>query len=220
MPPFPPPSDGNASPASLVLSTRTRLWRVHRKRWPSSAFKSGGSDPHFGGGRFDGTRDDPYSYLYAAPEEQTALLETLARGLAFNHNGERLIRRASVTDYRISAFESTQDLTLISLLTTADLAAACQDEWLIHCPAAEYAQTRRWGQWLRSQADWAQGFVWPSDRNLGGRNLILFGDRCPDAALGIVEGTAVDLDDADGARWLNSQLAPFRISVRPPVLAS
>lgn len=203
-----------------MLPAGARLWRVHQKGWPGSAFNTVGSDPHFGGGRFDGTQDDPYPYLYAAPETQTALLETLARGLPFNDKGERLIRRAATVGYCISAFEPAKSLTLISLQTTAHLAAACQDEWLIHCPAAEYAQTRRWGQWLRSQATWAQGFIWPSDRNLGGQNLVLFGDRCLNAALGVVPDTELDLDDADGARWLNSQLAPFRISVRPPVLAS
>src|ERR1022692_3929393 len=214
MPPFPPPSGVRASPSPLALPAGSRLWRVHHKHRPGSAFKPAEPNRHFRGGRFDGTRDDSYPCLYASPQEQTALLETLARGLHFNDSGERLIRRAAITGYRISEFETTKDLTLISLLTTADLAAACQDEWLINCQAADYSQTRRWGQWLRSQASWPQGLVWPSSRNLGGWNLVLFGDRCPDAALQIVAGTEVDFDDDDGARWLNGQLAPFRISVR------
>lgn len=203
-------------PCSLVLKAGTRLWRVHRKYWSGSSFKSVKSDVYFGGSRFDGTSADPYPYLYAAPGEQTALLETLARGIPFNDKGWRLLRRAMITDYRISSIEPVHDLTLISLLTTADLAAACQDEWLIHSTPADYPQTRRWGQWLRSQADWAQGFIWASDRDLGGRNVVLFGDRCPDDALRVVPGTSVDLDDAYGAKWLSKQLEPFRISVRPP----
>lgn len=216
MPPIPPLITGKASPRAVVLGAGTQLWRVHRKYRDGPAFKSVRSDPYFRGGRFDSTPDDPYSYLYAAPGEQTALLETLARGIPFNDRGERLIRRASIADYRISALKPVLDLTLISLLTTADLAAACQDEWLIYSPPSEYPQTRRWGQWLREQAAWAQGIVWPSGRDLGGRNLILFGDRCPAGVLRAAPGAAVDLDDADGARWLNKQLAPFRISVRPP----
>jgi hypothetical protein len=204
----------------VVLAAGTWLWRVHNKTRSCSDFKSAGSDPHFGGGRFDGTTADPYPYLYAAAELQTALLETLVRGVPFNDRGSRLIRRAAITDCRISAFGLTQDLTLLSLLTTPDLAAACQDEWLVHASPADYPQTRRWAQWLRSQAPWAQGLAWPSRRDLGRSAVMLFGDRCPGGALQPEAGSAVDLDDAEGARWLNTHLGPYRISVKPPARRS
>lgn len=214
-----PPAAANASPTSFVLSAHTRLWRVHRKHRSSSDFKAINADPHFGGSRFDSTADDPFPFLYAAHDEQTALLETLARGIPFNDRGERLLRRAALTNVRISALEPKMDLTLISLLTTEHLADACQDEWLIQTSQSEYPQTRRWGQWLRSQAPWAQGFVWPSARSIGRQSVVLFGDRCPAGALEAVPGTAVDLYDAAGAIWLNKQLEPYRISVRPPLRA-
>jgi RES domain len=220
MPLSPPPANAGISPSPILLTARTQLWRVHKKHWPGADFKDVVSDPHFGGSRFDSTSADPYSYLYAAAEEQTALLETLVRGIPFNDRGARLIRRAAIADYRISALELAGDLTLISLLTTADLAAACQDEWLIHSSPADYPQTRRWAQWLRSQAPWAQGLAWPSARDLGRQSVVLFGDRCPADVLRAVPGTAVDLDDAGGAVWLNARLAPYRISVRPPLGAS
>jgi hypothetical protein len=200
-----------------VLTVGTQLWRVHRQDRSGCTFKTVTANPYYGGGRFDSTKDDPYPYLYAAPGAQTALLETLARGIPFNNNGERLLRRASIAGQRVSVIELVRDLTLISLLTTADLALACQDDWLIRCPAAEYPQTRNWGHWLRAQATWAQGFIWPSSRDLDGRNLILFGDRCATGALREVSELAVDLDDAAGARWLNEQLGPVRIAVRPPM---
>jgi hypothetical protein len=193
---------------------------VHCKYRSGAEFKTLTSDPHFGGNRFDGTPDDPYPFLYAAPEEQTALLETLVRGIPFNDSGERLIRRAAIAGQRITAVESRQDLVLISLLNTADLAAACQDEWLTQTSPAEYPQTRRWGQWLRSQAPWAQGLIWLSVRNIGSQTVILFGDRCPAGAINVVPGTAVDLDSASGATWLNEQLSSYRISVRPPFQTS
>ena len=119
-----------------------------------------------------------------------------------------------VNGRRISALEATLDLPLISLLTTADLAAASQDEWLISASPSEYPQTRRWARWLRSQATWAQGFAWSSIRDLGRQSVVLFGDRCPPGALVTVPGAGFDLDDADGTAWLNERLAPYRISVR------
>jgi hypothetical protein len=215
-----PPTAANASPSSVVLQAGVRLWRVHRKYRSGAAFNHVKSDPHFGGSRFDSTPDDPYPYLYAAPTEQTALLETLVRGIPFDDSGRRQIRRAEIAGYRITAIETAQDLTLISLLTTADLAAACQDEWLIQTSPAEYPQTRRWGQWLRSQASWAQGLAWPSVRNLGRPSVVLFGDRLPAGLIQVVPGSAVDLDSSIGAAWLNTQLAPYRISVRPPSRAA
>lgn len=219
MPLAAPPRSARAKPTRFVLRSGTVLWRVHRKDHPGSAFKDLQADKHFGGNRFDGTPDDPFPYLYAAPGARTALLETLARGLPFNDNGSRLIRRVTVRDHRICAVEVTQDLNLIALLSTADLAAACQDEWLIHCAPSEYPQTRRWAQWLRSQAPWAQGLIWASHRDIGGRNIILFGDRCLGESLRELAESARDLDDRAGAKWLSRQLAPFRISVRPPVRA-
>jgi RES domain len=203
-----------------VLPARTQLWRVHGKHRSCTEFKAVTADRYFGGSRFDSTPDDPYPYLYAARDQQTALLESLVRGIPFNDKGERLIRRVAVSDLRISALVTTADLTLISLLTTADLAAACQDEWLVQTPASEYPQTRRWAQWLRAQAPWAQGLVWPSVRDVGGRALVLFGDRCGADALQALPGAGVNLDDVAGAEWLNQRLAPYRISIRPAQRAS
>jgi hypothetical protein len=216
MPLAPPPSTANASPNSVLLGAGTRLWRVHKKSRNGADFKSVASDAHFGGGRFDSTASDPYPFLYAAPEQETALLETLVRSIPFSDKGQRLIRRAAIADYRISAFSSAQDLTMLSLLTTPDLAAACQDEWLVHASPPEYPQTRRWAEWLRFQAPWAQGFAWPSRRDLGRQTIVLFGDRCPGGALHFEPGSSVDLDDVDGAKWINTHLAPYRISVKPP----
>jgi RES domain len=219
MPRHRPPASANVTPRFFELKAGTRLWRVHRRSRSGVAFNPVQSDQVFGGNRFDSTPDDPYAYLYAAPGHQTALLETLARGLAFDDRGWRLIRRAMISGYQISAVEPTCDLRLVSLLDTADLAAACQDEWLIHSPPSDYPLTRRWGQWLRSKADKAQGFIWASDRDIGGRNIVLFGDRCPEEPLRVLNGHSVELDDIDGAAWLREQLAPFRITVRPPAAA-
>lgn len=217
MPLAPPPTAAAVSPAATVLPAGTQLWRVHRCYRAADAFNDAGSDPLFGGGRFDGTAADPYSYLYAAFDPETAVLETLARGIPFDDRGHRLLRRAAVQRYQVTALVVAGELSLVSLISHEDLAAACQDEWLIQAGPAEYPQTRRWGHWLRCQAGWAQGIRWPSSRHLGHDSVVLFGDRCPPGVLAARPATGIALDDRDGAAWLNSRLAPYRIRIKPPL---
>jgi RES domain len=193
----------------------TLLWRVHKQARSVTSFNPAGANPLFGGGRFDATSMNSYPFLYAAAEQQTALLETLVRGIPFDDKGHRHIRRVAIKGVRITALRPTRDLTLVALRTHADLAAVCQDEWLVHADPSCYPQTRHWGHWLRAQAPWADGFIWPSRRDLGRESLILFGDRCGSWELKEISESAIDLDDGDGAQWLNKCLASFRISVRP-----
>jgi RES domain len=218
MPLAPPPARATTAPRLATLPVGTRLWRVHSRNRSAAAFKPVVSDALFGGGRFDSTPEDRFPFLYAASDTETALLETLVRSIPFDDHGHRLIRRASVAGCRISALRVTQDLKLVSLVTMQELADACQDEWLVQADPAEYPQTRRWGHWLRSQAPWAHGLRWPSRRNLGHHAMILFGDRCPGGSLGEEPGSAVDLDDGPGAGWLNAQLTPYRIRIKPPLV--
>jgi hypothetical protein len=211
-----PPTVAKTPAACVVLTAGTRLWRVHPRTWSGAEFNDVRSDPYFGGNRFDSTPDDPFHYLYAAVDPQTAVLETLVRGIPFDDKGKRMIRRSAVRDMRITAIELSQELKLISLLTTADLARVCQDEWLTSTHPAEYPQTRRWCQWLRSRSGWAQGMIWRSARSLDSQSLVLFGDRTPDPAVRVIQGSTIELDSADGAAWLNRLMQPYLISVRPP----
>jgi hypothetical protein len=222
VPSVPPPVSTKVSPHWATLPADTVLWRVHDQKWPVTAFKPIAADPWFGGGRFDATstddspNPDSYPYLYAAPEQQTALLETLVRSIPFDQKGRRLIRRATVRVTRLAAFQPARDLLLVALRTHTDLAAVCQDEWLVQADPPDYPQTRRWAHWLRGQAPSADGFIWPSRRDLGRDSLILFGDRCDERLLREVPGSSIELDDADGARWLNKCLDEYRISIRLP----
>jgi hypothetical protein len=216
MPSAPPPLNTRSASTRLALSAGTVLWRVHRRTRPATAFNPNISDGVFGGGRFDSTAEDPFPFLYVAMRPETALLETLVRSIPFDARGVRYIRRAALTELCVSALETTVDLTFISLLSSADLAASCQDEWLISAEPRDYPQTRRWGHWLRGRAPWSQGLVWPSRRDVGQRTAVLFGDRVPPEALGPVAASRTDLDGIDGAKWLNHTLSPFRIQVKPP----
>jgi hypothetical protein len=215
VPSVPPPFGVSASPDVMPLDAGTILWRVHRQDRVATEFNTALSDDVFGGGRFDGTPTDPYPFLYVATDRETALLETLARSIPFNHHGTRLVLRRTIAGQCISALRVIKPLTLISLMTAEDLASAYQDEWLVQADPAEYPQTRRWGTWLRQQEPSAQGIAWPSRRNIGHQALVLFGDRCP-GVIELVEGSSVELDSSTGAAWFNKQLARHRIRVRPP----
>jgi hypothetical protein len=144
--------------------------------------------------------------------------------LPADDRGTRALTRAAVQGQRISAVVLTSDLTLVSLITGADLAAIGQDAWLITCGAKEYAQTRGWGHWLRRQATWACGFAWTSARNMGGTAIILFGDRCAasfggnyqQALLYDVPPLSVDLGDKIGAEYLTERFKAHRIGIAPP----
>ncbi len=218
MPPAgqPPASaEPKISPCLVKIGADTLLWRVHSIHRLATSFKDEPTDEVFGGGRFDATPADPYSFLYAAPMPETAILETITRDLPFRTTHFRTIRRANVKNLTLSPVLITEPLTLISLISTIDLASALQDEWLIQCESRDYSQTRRWAKWLRMQVPTAQGIVWMSRRDLGNRSMVLFGDRCRRV---LAPGTepAINLASRAGADWLNQRMKPYRIRIMPP----
>ena len=194
----------------------TRLWRVHDTRYDSTAFTPPRPSPYFDMGRFDGNTDDPYPYLYAALDEETALLETLARDLKPNQHGDRQLPRKKVKGRCRCALDTTADLALISLRTEQDLAAIGQDQWLISTEEKQFAFTAHWAHWLRAQAVDAQGLIWPSRRNLNKHSVVLFGDRVPADAVIAASVPSIPLWDRAGANLINQILVPYRITVGLP----
>ncbi|WP_205315837.1 RES family NAD+ phosphorylase [Nonomuraea lactucae] len=195
---------------------RSRLWRVHFQQYNATAFNPWPADDNFGGGRFDGTDRDPYPYFYAGLEAGTALAETLLRSIPYDEKGDRKIPRSSVRGRRTSVVETTQELTLVDLCSAEALAAVAQDTWLIQADPSDYHATRRWASWIRQQAPAAHGLIWPSRRLYARPALVLFEDRCPDGCLVADPAAGRDLDDLEGALWVNRFLAPYRASVSKP----
>ena len=146
----------------------------------------------------------------------------LLRELEPDETGMRAVSHTMVRSRRLSGVVLTRDLPVVSLVTGKDLAAVGQDAWLV--TATEYSQTRAWARWLRGEAKWAYGLIWPSLRDPGSMAVILFGDRCaaefgpgyPAALLHEVPELGIDLGDTDGAVWLNHLLEPYRASIAPP----
>ncbi|MFF7177619.1 RES domain-containing protein [Streptomyces sp. NPDC008121] len=216
---------GNVSPAAYtmrphehVLPAGTELWRVHSVKRPAERFNPVTVDAHFGGNRFDGTSLDPYSYLYVAADPATALAETLLRSLDFDTGtGLRLVPYAAVRGRALTRLRTRVDLRLISLITEEDLAAVCQDSWLLEAEGDRYAKTRRWASEMRAQEPGAMGLVWQSRRLRPRLASVLFEDRCGAEALNAADdGGCTDLGSPAGVAEVNRLLAPLRAVVVPP----
>ncbi|SCE61788.1 RES domain-containing protein [Streptomyces sp. OspMP-M43] len=244
---------GGISPAAYVMRPRehvieagTVLWRVHSGRRPATGFNPVSADAHFGGNRFDGTTADPYPYLYLADDPAAALAETLLRSLDFDPaTSTRLVPYAAVRGRFLTPLVTRADLRLVSLIGEEDLAAVCQDSWLLESEGDDrYAKTRRWCSEIRSQAPGAMGLVWQSRRMRPRLATVIFEDRCgteplvplhdaapahgaPDAQGGgdvrdlgagpcTPQRAVVELGLPTGVAEVNRLLAPLRAAVVPP----
>jgi RES domain len=155
--------------------------------------------------------------MYASLTPADALVMTLLRSMSFSDGGYRALPRAAVHGRVLSALSTNAELTLISLVTARDLAAASQDEWLVSSPPHDYPMTRHWASWLRKQAPWAQGLLWSSAPRTEQPSLILFADRCGPGLLDLL-GDPVPLDEESGVSLVNEILAPREVAItaRPP----
>jgi hypothetical protein len=216
---------GTVSPAAYTMRPNpylvpagTELWRVHSSSRPAERFNPVSADAHFGGNRFDGTSYDPYSYLYQAADPTTALAETLLRSLDFDvESGMRLVPYAAVRGRSLSMLRARFDLRLISLISEEDLAAVCQDSWLLEADGDRYAKTRRWASELRAQAPDAMGLIWQSRRHRPRLASVLFRDRCEEEPLaGVPLHGIPDMGSPAGVAEVNRRLAPLRAAVVPP----
>ncbi|WP_318199503.1 RES family NAD+ phosphorylase [Streptomyces sp. SCL15-4] len=216
MPNVPPPAALPGTPTKVTLPEGTALFRVHASALAGTAFNPVPADRLYGGGRFDATEARPYTYLYAGLAPAAAVCESLLRSVPFAADGgPRVLPRTGTVRKRCTFLRLVADVTVVSLMSGADLAAVGQDSWLVQAEAAEYPWTRNWGHWIRDRTEpWAQGFVWPSKREPADRVVILFGDRCAPDTVAESE-PAVDFGTADGEDWLNSVLAPYHARVAP-----
>lgn len=225
MPLGPVPFGRTAVPRLRTVPAGTVLWRVTREpaadgsraATPTPLFWPGYHErtrnrPRLGG-RFDPCPDDDYGYCYAALDDLTALAETLLRDVSFDGPG-RSLPAEDIRDRRLALLETRRELSLISLVSFEDLAAAWQDTWLLHAEEDQYAMTRCWGHWLRRCAGTADGIVWRSKRNPDGLAVLLFQDRCESA----IEPSSLGyrrLDDEAGLDWLKHRLTLVMTYITP-----
>lgn len=164
-----------------------RLVRIHRTRFEATAFNPIVATHSLEGGRFDSTPSDPYAYLYAGDDAETAISEKLLRDLPAVSHGARILPEAAIKDLRLAEIEVTRDLELVTLRSGTDLGAIGQDTWLTSTPASEYSLTRHWASAIRDWAPWACGLTWQSHREPAGFSYVFFDDRCgPDCFAEVV----------------------------------
>jgi RES domain len=219
-----PPKGVTAQPRFTELAAGSFLWHVTRQPGPGaggpvSPFQTmpgpADYDPRKSG-RFDPTPECAYPYCYAALDDVTALCEVLLRDVGFSAP-QRYLPRSQVDGRRLALLETRAPIWLVSLTDAAELAAACQDSWLVHTEAPDYRMTQRWAHWLRDSSapdgHPPGGLIWPAKRQPGGRALLLFGDRCGSAVIRSSFGERLLYDD-NGLDWLNLRLKLLRTKVR------
>lgn len=195
------------------------LTRIHSVEFGVAEFNPTLAKNKFQGGRFDASPEDPYSFLYAASDDPTAISEALLRDLSIDDSGSRILPRAQIVGRQISWMRIESELQLVSLRSEADLALIGQDTWLTTSPANEYASTRRWCAAIRVWAPWACGMTWRSLREPKGFAFIFFGDRCPEGCFREqIKGLPVPVDDRaldSGAahHYLNAILADYNVAL-------
>ncbi|MDQ2879861.1 MAG: hypothetical protein M3Y48_00990 [Actinomycetota bacterium] len=216
MPDYLPPPEYFDTPHRYLLPVETMLWRVHRRTKDPTEFTGYQDDRRFQYGRFRGSAADPYAGLHASPDAATILADILLRSVELSPTGYRMVRRVTVAGQCATALITAVELELVSLRSAADLAAVAQDVWLIHADEVHDPMTRRWASWIRSQAPWASGFIWPPRRAADHQLVVLFADRCKADIFDPDPITRIDLDDERGAEWLNWVLRPYRARINPP----
>jgi hypothetical protein len=218
VPPVPPPENPAGTPELVQLPANTVLYRIHPIAFQSTAFNPSLAHRYFGGGRFDATSDDEYAFLYAGDTELGTVAETLLRDSPIDATGAITVPHVSVHARRLSAIELTGDLTLVKLIGLEALRRCSQDTWLVQANPPEYPQTRHWGHWIRSQAEDAAGFVWPSKRDPTRSSYILFKERCPPHPLREAAPPVDDtFDDPGGLAHLRTILATLNADVETPL---
>lgn len=215
-----PPAAPPGTPKLTTVSAGTVLYRVHQKAHPADSFNPNPCHRYYGGGRFDGTDDDPYPFLYAGGTVDNCIAETLLRDLPIADTGARCLSRKQVRGRRISAVTITADIEVVSLVSGKDLGAVAQDPWLTVADPCDYAQTRHWGHWIRQHARTAGGYMWQSRREPMTMSYVLFGDRVPRSTVvdtpgdpGLPLGLRVDFDSTPGLLHLRRKLGQWNVTI-------
>ncbi|WP_185751263.1 RES family NAD+ phosphorylase [Arthrobacter sp. 31Y] len=207
----------------MALPSGTTLYRVHKKAYSADGFSPVLSHRYYGGGRFDATLDDQYSFLYAGQTLDVAIVETLLRDFDYDAKGNYILPRSVYAGRRFSAVATVGDLELVGMRTRSELSSFKQSPWITHAPPAEYAQTRHWGHWIRSKAPTAAGYVWHSRQEPELRSYVFFGDRLAGRAIEVVDdpnipsGSAADFDTEAGLMTLRELLEPYGVTVEDPL---
>ncbi|PIJ50873.1 hypothetical protein BL250_06960 [Erwinia sp. OLTSP20] len=157
-----------------VLAAGTHLFRLHRDCYRGNQF----NDFAAGDARFSPIRDrlshQIIPTLYAAASSEIALCEVLFHDIDISQK-QIVFDQRKLLGLQHSDIVITHDLR-IAQLDHASLIKMRVGKRLIHCDAAEYADTRLWAEHIHEQHPQIQGMSWPS-RQYQGQASVLFADR-------------------------------------------
>ena len=88
---------------------------MHALDRPVSAFNERLASPDEGGGKFDGTAEDPYGFLYASSDDGAAVCESLLSDIPPTPLGARLLPRIAVVGRALGWIETRRELALVRL---------------------------------------------------------------------------------------------------------
>ncbi len=173
------------------------------------------------GGRFDGTPDDPYSFLYVATpygSPHVAFWETFQNDFSFNDpvSGGRL-GLVLKTDLESRSFAYLRVLQPLRLLRLHDHEDVSQVHTLVKVLRGDdRLKTRAWAQFIRLHiGKKIHGFIYTSavlGSRANGDAVVLFGDKCAPGLFLQTDPPEIPMASAAGALLVDQALSgtPFR----------
>lgn len=191
----PPPKTFDTHLTELPVGAQ--LWRIHDARFAGDAF-----NPGKGASRFTpiGPARKRVPTAYAASEFEAAVYETIFHDLD-PAEPFKIVRRSRLAGVRCSVLRVAVPLQLRSFHAPDLMKLGVARRQLIDTPGREYPDTRLWSAALYRRDKDSHGMVWSSRPYPSADAMLLFGDRLPAAALGVVQTTAIDDDPGLLARF-------------------
>lgn len=171
-------------PASLschidTVRKGTVFYRVHNAKFRSMDF-----NPGYGNARFSPIKDikgTQIPTIYAGDSVRVALMESIFHDIP-HVPGFKSYDKSKLIGQVISKIRIEKNLSMVKVSSPATRKLGIPDAELIHSMPNIYPQTRAWAEAIHRSAEQAQGLVWTSRQESGGKAIILFGDReCHDS---------------------------------------
>jgi hypothetical protein len=169
------PSPGGLSPAFEYIESGAAIVRVFERRFGPLVF-----NPTDAVARFRPVRDVSGQVVptaYAARDQETAIAETILRGVSALNRGtpRRRLFRTEVAGLDMVTLRTTRRLQLARLHGLGLLRLQLLREHIIDCPESEYDYTADWAQALYATRRRPHGLSWTSRENDSSRAYMLWG---------------------------------------------
>jgi RES domain len=194
------PQTASISPTIELLDAGATVVRVYQRPFGPLGFNDADAPARFRPIRNASGAIVPTAY--GAHDEETAIAETVLRGVSALSHGSprRRLFRLEVEGLDMVRLRTTRALRLVRL---HGLGLTLLREHVIDTPESEYGYTAQWAQALYGHRSRPHGLVWTSRQNDTSRAFILWGETRVRQEWLQLEGEPVALDREPG-------LEPFR----------